>query len=279
MTDDTNDLQTQTRFEPGTRRGALNGGAGSTRDLFHTAPDPSAGRPTRWSSRRRTDQVRPGSGREARWTERWLSGHLFHAEPDPARGLLDRHPAAQRHRRPAHGPRPERHHPGRAHALPPHARRQRLLAAGHRPRRHRHPERGGEAAARRGPDAKKTSAATSSSGASGSGASSTAHHHRAAQAPGLRLRLRARALHPRRGLRARRRQGLRRPSTTRATSTGTIHGQLVPALRHGDQRPRGGATEERRPALPRALRAAGRRRRSPSPRPGPRPCWATPPWR
>ena len=40
---------------------------------------------------------------------------------------------------------------------------------------------------------------------------------------------------------------------------GPLHRQLVPALRHGDQRPRGRLRRRGRPPLPRALRAAGRR--------------------
>ena len=64
--------------------------------------------------------------------------------------LLHRHPAPQRDRRPAHGPCPEQHASGYPDPLQADGRVQRPLAAGHGPRRHRHPERGGEAAGRRG---------------------------------------------------------------------------------------------------------------------------------
>ena len=65
------------------------------------------------------------------------------------------------------------------------------------------------------------------------------HHHRPAQAPGLLLRLRARALHLRRRLRARRHQGLRRPVRQGLHLQGHLPRELVPAMRHGHQRPGG----------------------------------------
>ncbi len=51
--------------------------------------------------------------------------------------------AAERHRHAAHGPRLPAHAHGRAHALASHARLCRAVAAGHRSRRHRHPDGGG----------------------------------------------------------------------------------------------------------------------------------------
>ena len=56
--------------------------------------------------------------------------------------LLHRHPAAERHRLAAHGPRAQQHAAGRAVPLRAHARPRRAVAAGHRPRRHRHPDGG-----------------------------------------------------------------------------------------------------------------------------------------
>ena len=64
----------------------------------------------------------------------------------PQGQLLHRHPAAQRHRGPAHGACPQYHPPG--HHVPLHApaRQDRPVGAGHGPRGHRHAERGGEEA-------------------------------------------------------------------------------------------------------------------------------------
>ena len=64
--------------------------------------------------------------------------------------LLDRDPAAERHRRAAHGPRAQRLGPGRADADQPDAGPQRALDPRHRPRRDRHPGGGREGAARGG---------------------------------------------------------------------------------------------------------------------------------
>ena len=62
---------------------------------------------------------------------------------------------------------------------------------------------------------------------------------RAVQAARRLLRLRARALHPRRGLRARRLPGLRRPLREGLHLPRQLHGQLGPRLALGDLRPRG----------------------------------------
>ena len=56
----------------------------------------------------------------------------------------------------------------------------------------------------------------------------------------LLLRLRARALHLRRGLRPRRHPRLRGSLRQGLHPQGQLPGELVPALRHGHQRPRGG---------------------------------------
>ncbi len=54
--------------------------------------------------------------------------------------LFPAHPAAERHRIAPHGARAHLDDRGRAGPLPPHARLQHALAAGHRSRRHRHPD-------------------------------------------------------------------------------------------------------------------------------------------
>ena len=61
---------------------------------------------------------------EPRITERWLAQRSLpsRARGDAAAELLDRDPAAERHRLAAHGPRAQRLDAGRARPLPPHAR-------------------------------------------------------------------------------------------------------------------------------------------------------------
>ena len=179
----------------------------------------------------------------------WLQERLFHAEPDPARAaLLHRHPAAQRHRQAAHGPRPERLDPGRAHALPPHAGRERLLAGGHRPRRHRHAERGGEDAARGGPHQGRPGARGVRRARVGVAPRVRRHHHRASS-----RRLGCACDYERERFTFD--EGYAQAVThvfVALYEKGYIYKdslprQLVPALRHGHQRPRGG--------LPRRCRA------------------------
>ena len=75
--------------------------------------------------------------------------------PSGARGhagreLLDRDPAAERDRRPAHGPRAQQHDAGRADPPQPHARAAHEVDPRHRPRRHRHADPGREGAAAEG---------------------------------------------------------------------------------------------------------------------------------
>ena len=104
------------------------------------------------------------------------------------------------------------------------------------------------------------------------------HHRRPAQAPGLRLRLRARALHPRRTVRARGGQGVRGLATPRATSTRTTTsstGARAAARRSATSR----SSTSKRPATSTTCATPSRAAaRSPSPPRGPRPCWATRPW-
>ena len=93
--------------------------------------------------------------------------------------LLHPAAAAQRHRHAAHGPRVPADAHGRAHPLPPHARLQHAWVVGHRPRRHRHADRGRAPARGARAERATTSAARSSSSASGSGRSSRARPSRA----------------------------------------------------------------------------------------------------
>ena len=215
-------------------RGAL--GARSARVTSRVRWTPTAAP----SSRRRPATTRARSrGGSSRG---WLEARLLHARGrgDGRGELLDRDPAAERDRVAAHGPRAQQHDPGHAR---PQARGWRaggskwilgtdhagiatqsvvekeLRERGHRPPRARprglRRARLGVARAVRRPD------------------------HRAAQAARRLRRLRQRALHPRRGLRPRRLQGLRRPLREGPDLPRQLHGQLGPGLALGDQRPRG----------------------------------------
>ena len=88
--------------------------------------------------------------------------------------LLDRRPAAERHRLAAHGARAQRHDPGRVHPGRADARPARQVDLRHRPRGHRHAARGGARAGRGRGRPRRSSAGSASPSASGSGASSTA---------------------------------------------------------------------------------------------------------
>ena len=153
--------------------------------------------------------------------------------------LLGRDPAAERDRRPAHGPRSQRLDAGCPGADESHARPQHALDPGHRPRGDRDPGGGRENAPRRGhrpPGARSRGLRREGLGLE---RGVRVADRRAVQAARRLPRLRARALHPRRRVRARRlprlqaalRQGLHLPRQ--------LHGQLGPGLALGDLRPRG----------------------------------------
>ena len=108
--------------------------------------------------------------------EGWMEGGHFHPPAEGSRGgeLLDRDPAAERHRRPAHGARAQRDGAGRARPDAADAGPQHPLAARHRPRRRSPPRPWSRRSCRpRGRHATSSGPRRSSS-ASGSGASSTA---------------------------------------------------------------------------------------------------------
>ena len=123
------------------------------------------------------DRTRYEPGRERGARLRALAG--VRALPPGARGhrgreLLDRDPAAERHRRAAHGPCAQRIDPGHADPLRAHARQADEVDPRHRPRRHRDADAGRAAAASPRARAARRSAARRSSSACGAGASSTA---------------------------------------------------------------------------------------------------------
>ena len=122
-------------------------------DPLGARPRPRRGSSSRWQRERRLRPARRG-----------------HAGGE----LLDRDPAAERDRGAAHGPRAQRHGPGRADPDAPDAGPQRALDPRHRPRRDRDPGGGREGAARGGDRRATSSAARRSSSGSGSGGASTA---------------------------------------------------------------------------------------------------------
>ena len=99
-------------------------------------PDRRTRLPGRMSDLQERTRWEPAEA-EARIFARWLESGLFHPEPDRdgGRELLDRGPAAERHRRAAHGPRAQRLGPGHADPLPPDAGPAHEVDARHRPRR------------------------------------------------------------------------------------------------------------------------------------------------
>ena len=107
---------------------------------------------------------------------------------------------------------------------------------------------------------RQSSAAKPSSSEPGRGRRSTVADRRAAQAAGRILRLRARALHPRRGLRPRRLSRLHWPLREGVHLPRQLHGQLGRRLALGDLRPRGREPRGNRHALCDRLSDRGLRR-------------------
>ena len=107
------------------------------------------------------------------------------------------------------------------------------------------------------------------------------HDPGAAPAAGLLAATGPRALHPRRGPLARGAGGLRAALPRGADLPRPLHGQLVPALRHGGLRPRGRAPEANAASSDRIRYdvPGARAGASWSPRPARRRCWATRRWR
>ena len=164
------------------------------------------------------------------------------------RQALVRHPAAapQRDRHAAHGPCLPAHHHGCAGPLPPHEGREHALGAGHRPRRHRDPDRRRAAAAGCRPEPARSRPRRLLEARVGLEGDQRLDHH-PPDAPHGRLGgLEARVLHDgfealeggHRHLRAALR---RRPDLPRQAS-----GELGPGAAFGGLRPRGGQRRARR---------------------------------
>ncbi len=149
--------------------------------------------------------------------EEWLfPGRPRRIQPQPP---LHPAAAAQRHGHAAHGPRFPAHADGRVDALPPYARVQHAVAARHRSRRHRHPDRGRAPARSRGqlaPGAGPRSIRRAR--LEMEGGIRLDHHAPDAPARGL-LRLGARALHHGRGAVAGGDGSVRSPARATASST------------------------------------------------------------
>ena len=188
-----------------------------------------------------------------------------------------RHPAAERHGRPAHGPRPEQLAAGHRGALPPDARRRDALGAGLRPRGHRHPARRGEGAEEARHGTARDRPGEVRRGDLEGHPRAPRHHREPAQAARLLLRLGARALHARRG-------PLRAPCarsscrcTRRASSTGaTTSSTGAPRAARPSPTTRSSTRSGTGRCTATATRSPTGPARSPSPPPGPRPCSATP---
>ena len=164
----------------------------------------------------------------------------------PRHSLRHHDAPAQRDGRPPHGPRAQQHHPGRPRPVRAHAGQGGALAPGHRPRRHRHPERG-RAPARQGRHhpLRHRPGGVRRAGL-GPRARDRRHHPRAAQGHRLLRRLVPHLLHPGRGPLARGARGLR------------------PAVRQGPGLPRATTSSTGAPAASPRSRTRRRRRRRPT---------------
>ena len=200
-----------------------------------TTPSPSPSAPI-------SDRYEPAAVEE-RWYPEWEKRGYFRDRSHIGQAaVLHRHPAAQRHRLAAHGPRLHQHAPGRPDPLQADGRLRHALAAGHRPRRHRHP--GGGGAPARQPRARPSEDLGREAFVERvwewkeeSGGTII----RPAQAPGRLVRLDARALHDGRGPLARGARGLRAALRRGADLPRRLHRQLVPALPDRALGPRGRA--------------------------------------
>ena len=152
----------------------------------------------------------------ARWRE---AQRVRRRAGRPRRAVRDRRAAAQRHGLAAHGPRAQRHDAGRDHPPAAHAGPQGALDLRHRPRGHRDAERRRAHARAHEPDARGARArgvrAPRLELARGVGRDD----HRPVPAARLLARLRARALHDGRRVRARRSCTCSSRCTSAATST------------------------------------------------------------
>jgi len=157
-----------------------------------------------------------------------------------ARALLDRHPAAQRHRRAHDGPRVEQHDPRHPHPSRPPRRALHHVAAGHRPRRHRHAGRGRTRTAQAEENASRFRPRKIRREGVGMAPRKRRHHPRAAPPARRVVRLGSHRVHDGSRLLEARPARLRRALQPRLHLPRQAHGELVPghanrALRRGGQ--------------------------------------------
>ena len=163
--------------------------------------------------------------------------------------LLDRDPAAERHRRAAHGPRAQQRRAGLPGAPSPDARAADEVDPRHRPRRDRDPGAGGEVAGLGGHQPPRDRPREVRRARLGVALAVRRHDRRAAQAARRPARLSRRAVHARRRVRQGRAEGVRRPVREGLHLPRPLHGQLGSGLDVGDLRPRGRAARRHRHAL------------------------------
>ena len=166
----------------------------------------------------------------------------------PRRDVRDLRAAAERHRRAPHGPRAERLDAGLPDPLAPHARLRHALAAGLRPRGHLDPERGREAADRRGHLAPGDRPRGVPRAHLGLARAHGQDDHGPVPPARLLARLLARALHDGRRVRRRRDDVLRPALGGRLDLPREPDRQLVPVPPDRDLRPRGRARRDGRRA-------------------------------
>ena len=172
------------------------------------------------------------------------------------------HPAAaaERDRDAAHGARVPADADGLAHSLAPDARRQHAVAARYRSRRHRHPDRGRESAARRRHDAARAWPRALHRARLGLEARIGLNHHQP-DAQARRVgRLVARALHHGRRTVQRRARHLRAFVQRRTDLSRQETGELGPGARHRIVRSRSRKGRRERDALGDPLSARRRQR-------------------
>ncbi len=130
------------------------------------------------------------------WRTEWEQRGYFTATTDPGKPVVQ-HPAAaaERDRHPAHGACVQPDHHGWPDPLLPHARLQHGLDSGHRPRRHRDPDRGRTPARRAKDFAPRPRPRKVRRKSLGMERKIRLHHHRPDAPPGRLDRLEPRILH------------------------------------------------------------------------------------
>ena len=164
-------------------------------------------------------------------------------------GVRDPAAAAERDRHPAHGACVQPDHHGRAHPLPPDARLQHALAAGHRPCGHRHPDRGRAPARGEGPVAPCPGPRGVHRPGVGLEALLRRHHHQPDEAARRLGGLRTRVLHDGRVAVDGGGRHVRAPLRAGPDLPRQAAGELGPEARHGGLRPGGRERRGRRPPV------------------------------